>query len=229
MKSVTLLCLAAILVSGQTLPEKKGLTLSYMAKTEFSTDEGTWLSVDVSKDGSTILFDLLGDLYTLPLAGGAAKRITDGPAYDSQPAYSPDATTIAFISDRNGADNFWIAKADGTAPRQITREREAEFASPAWTPDGEYVVISRQAKEREHTNYGCTTSTAEAGFRLRDLRLDPLLLLRRLRLEPHRLLDLTSWARLPATMASIFTMQRRPAGSSTTPHFPCGRWRGGIA
>ena len=125
---------------------KKPLPLNYTGKTEFQTDEGTWLSVDVSKDGATLLFDLLGDLYTLPIAGGSAKRIMEGPAYDSQPAFSPDAAHISFISDRDGGDNLWIAKADGTEPKQLTHEREAEFASPTWTPDGEYVVVSRQAQ-----------------------------------------------------------------------------------
>ena len=44
----------------------------------FETDRGTWMSVDVSPDGRTLVFDLLGDLYTLPVAGGRAKRLTSG-------------------------------------------------------------------------------------------------------------------------------------------------------
>src|SRR3972149_3575557 len=55
----------------------------------FTTDEGTWMSVDVSPDGRTIVFDLLGDLYTLPITGGQATRITDGMAFDAQPRFSP--------------------------------------------------------------------------------------------------------------------------------------------
>jgi Tol biopolymer transport system component/imidazolonepropionase-like amidohydrolase len=149
-KTYLFLCLALLAAFAQN-PDvrpaaKKGLSLTYTNKIEFSTDEGTWLSVDVSKDGRTILFDLLGDLYTLPITGGAARRITQGPAYDSQPAFSPDASLIAFVSDRDGADNLWVAKADGTAPHQLTHEREAELASPTWTPDGDYIVISRQAQ-----------------------------------------------------------------------------------
>ena len=149
-RTYVLFCLALIAAFAQN-PEakpaaKKGLSLTYTTKTEFVTDEGTWLSVDVSKNGDTILFDLLGDLYTLPITGGTARRITQGPAYDSQPAYSPDANMIAFVSDRDGADNLWVAKADGTGAKQLTHEREAELASPAWTPDGDYVVISRQAQ-----------------------------------------------------------------------------------
>ncbi|MDQ6666354.1 MAG: LpqB family beta-propeller domain-containing protein, partial [Acidobacteriota bacterium] len=128
-------------------PIKKGLPLQYTGKTEFTTDEGTWLSVDVSNDGKTLIFDLLGDLYTLPIEGGTAKRITSGPAFDSQPAFSPDSAQIAFISDRDGADNLWIAKADGSQPRQLTHDRNAELASPSWTPDGEYVLVSREAPQ----------------------------------------------------------------------------------
>src|SRR6185295_11769750 len=55
----------------------------------FTTDEGTWMSVDVSADGRTLVFDLLGDLYTLPITGGQAKRITSGQAFDAMPAFSP--------------------------------------------------------------------------------------------------------------------------------------------
>ena len=51
----------------------------------FETSEGTWMSVDVSPDGQTLVFDLLGDLYTLPITGGEATRITSGPAYDGAP------------------------------------------------------------------------------------------------------------------------------------------------
>ena len=145
--SVLLVALSLLAQSPETKPApKKPLPLEYTSKIEFPTDEGTWLSVDIAPDGTRLIFDLLGDLYTLPIAGGEATRITSGPAYDSQPAFSLDGKHIAFVSDRDGADNLWIAKADGTGARQLTRDRNSEYASPAWTQGSDYVVISRQAQ-----------------------------------------------------------------------------------
>src|SRR5688572_13887166 len=83
----------------------------------FTTDEASWISLDVSPDGRTIVFDILGDLYTLPIAGGTATRITNGAGWDQQPRYSPDGARIAFVSDRNGSKNLWVANADGSRPR----------------------------------------------------------------------------------------------------------------
>src|ERR1700719_3004599 len=111
--------------------EKKGLPLKPDHKVTFTTDEATWLSLDVSPDGKTIVFELVGDLYTLPIEGGDAKRLAvsdtsqkdgDTQAFDSQPHFSPDGKWIAFISDRDGNDNLWIAKSDGTEPKALTKD-----------------------------------------------------------------------------------------------------------
>ena len=110
----------------------------------FTTDEGTWMSVDLAPDGATIAFDLLGDLYTVPIAGGHATRITSGMAFDGQPRFSPDGRWLAFVSDRSGGGDVWLVRPDGSDPRPLVHEEEAEFYSPAWTPDGEQVVVTRQ-------------------------------------------------------------------------------------
>ena len=109
----------------------------------FTTDEGTWMNLTVSPDGETIAFDLLGDIYTLPITGGTATRLTEGPAFDVQPAFSPDGEQIAFTSDRAGGDNIWVMDADGSDPRQISKESFRLLNGPAWTPDGQYLLARK--------------------------------------------------------------------------------------
>jgi imidazolonepropionase-like amidohydrolase/Tol biopolymer transport system component len=121
----------------------RGLPLTPSKPLRFTTDEGTWMSLDVSPDGKTIVFDLLGHLYTLPIEGGTATRITSGDAFDGTPRFSPDGGAIAFVSDRSGADNLWLIDADGSGPRQLSRDEDRLFTSPAWTPDGQYIVVAR--------------------------------------------------------------------------------------
>src|SRR5580704_12107743 len=123
--------------------EKKGLPLKPDHKIAFTTDEGTWLSLDVSPDGKTIVFELLGDLYILPIEGGQAKLISGGMAFDSQPRFSPDGQWITFISDREGSENIWIIHPDGSGVKQVSKNTADDFGSPAWTPDGKYIVASK--------------------------------------------------------------------------------------
>ncbi len=110
----------------------------------FETDRATWISVDASPDGKTLAFDVLGDLYLLPMTGGAATRLTEGPAYDFQPRFSPDGSRILFTSDRGGTDNLWTIRPDGTGLRPITTEKDHVVNSGDWSPDGEYVVARKR-------------------------------------------------------------------------------------
>jgi len=105
--------------------------------------EGTWLSLDVSPDGNEIAFDLLGDIYTIPMTGGEAKSLTSGVAWDMQPRYSPNGKWIAFTSDRAGGDNIWIMNRDGSKPQQVTKETFRLLNEPCWTPDSEYIVARK--------------------------------------------------------------------------------------
>jgi len=123
--------------------KEEGLPLKAETKVEFTTDEGTWMSLDVSPDGQTILFDLLGDIYTLPVAGGEARRIIGEFSFESQPRFSPDGQKIVFLSDRSGAENVWLAGVDGSNPKQLSKGRNQLFCSPSWTRDGEYVLVSK--------------------------------------------------------------------------------------
>jgi Tol biopolymer transport system component len=124
-------------------PLQEGLPLKPERTIRFTTDVGSWLSLDVSPDGQTIVFDHLGDLYTMPIAGGKATPLTRGMALDAQPRFSPDGKRIVFVYDRGGAANLWIMSLDKRDTVQVTRERQQSFDSPEWTPDGKYLLGSR--------------------------------------------------------------------------------------
>jgi len=106
-------------------------------------DEGTWISLDVSPDGAEIIFDLLGDIYAIPIAGGDATALTTGMAWDMQPRYSPDGKSIAFISDRGGGDNLWIMDRAGRHPHAVSTEKFRLVSSPAWAPDGDFIAVRK--------------------------------------------------------------------------------------
>ncbi len=107
------------------------------------TRTGTWMSIDVSPDGQTIAFDLLGDIYVVPVSGGEAKAINSGLAWSIQPRFSPDGSEIAFTSDAGGGDNIWIMNADGSDPHQLTKEDFRLLNNPYWSPDGEYIAAKK--------------------------------------------------------------------------------------
>lgn len=142
--------LAALLTGSVAAQERPGarerekpLPLAAARKATLTATRGTWISLDVSPDGQTIVFDLLGDLYTMPIGGGKAKRITEGMAFDAQPRFSPDGQSIVFISDRSGGDNVWTMRLDFSDTVQITQGNTSLYYSPEWMPDGEHIVVSR--------------------------------------------------------------------------------------
>ena len=108
----------------------------------FETDEGTWMALDVSPNGNTINFELLGDIYNLPIQGGTAEPLIAGNAFQSQPRFSPDGKNIVFISDESGADNVWIADFDGKNTRQITEYNQELLVSPEWSWDGRAILVT---------------------------------------------------------------------------------------
>lgn len=147
-KYISLLCLAFTLMAGAQEDKKKwdvnapGDDFKF-TNHSFTTDEGTWMNLDVSPDGTTIVFDLLGDIYTLPTTGGKAKVIRSGIAWEIQPRFSPDGSKILFTSDAGGGDNIWTMNADGSDPKQITKESFRLLNNGAWMPDG-YSIVARK-------------------------------------------------------------------------------------
>mgnify|MGYP001454435896 CR=1 FL=1 len=112
-------------------------------KLSFTTTEGTWMNLDVSPDGKEIVFDLLGDIYIMPVKGGKAKALRRGHAYDIQPRFSPDGSMISFTSDAGGGDNIWVMNRDGSNARQVTNEDFRLLNNAVWTPDGNYLIARK--------------------------------------------------------------------------------------
>ncbi|MDP6934391.1 MAG: hypothetical protein QGG40_15805, partial [Myxococcota bacterium] len=109
---------------------------------DLALTEGTWMSVDVHE--GRLVFDLLGDLWTLPIEGGQAQALTSGPAWDSEPRFSPDGEHIAFVSDRGGNEEIWTMAVDGTGLHQLTDDPEARVTDPVWDPEGPYLLVRRR-------------------------------------------------------------------------------------
>jgi Tol biopolymer transport system component/imidazolonepropionase-like amidohydrolase len=135
---------------GSTGPPQDGLPLTPTRVVRFQVSTGTWMSLDVSPDGRTIVFDLLGALYTIRISGGKARRLTSGTAINRQPRYSPDGQRLVFVSDRSGSENLWLAERDGAHPRQLSNLHLAStpgaVTSPAWSSDGKTIVVSQRLR-----------------------------------------------------------------------------------
>ena len=120
----------------------------------FTVEEGTWMNLDVSPDGKEIVFDLLGDIYILPIEGGEARLLRGGPAYEVQPRFSPDGKYISFTSDRSGGDNIWIMNRDGSNLRQVTNENFRLLNNAVWTPDGQFLIARKHFTSRRSLGAG---------------------------------------------------------------------------
>ena len=130
--------------------KKKDLPLEAGRTFEFDLTEGSWLALDVSPDGKTIVFDFLGDLYTMPINGGDASALTVGMQFDSQPRFSPDGKKVIFISDESGGENVWTIEVESKEKKQITKGNSNAYQSPEFAPDGKYMIASKKSGRNLH-------------------------------------------------------------------------------
>ncbi len=141
---VTFIALLASQLSAQQNPKWNVEKPTGPSKSlNFQTNEGTWMNLDLSPDGQTIVFDLLGDIYKMPVTGGKATLLAGGMASEVQPRFSPNGKYISYTSDKDGGDNIWIMNTDGTGKRAITKETFRLLNNAVWTPDSEYLIARK--------------------------------------------------------------------------------------
>lgn len=133
------------------------LTLSLtLASSTAAQDERPFARFpDVSPDGRTLAFSFQGDIWTVPVDGGRAVRLTIHEAYESHPRFSPDGNHLAFMSDRYGNDDIFVMELDNGAPRRLTYHSATDVLSD-WTPDNRLLFETRRTYaqvEREREIY----------------------------------------------------------------------------
>ena len=121
---------------------------------QLETTEGTWMNLDVSPDGKTIVFDLLGDIYSMPISGGTTTLLRSGLAYEVQPRFSPNGKYISFTSDAEGGNNIWVMTADGNDAKSITKEKMRLLNNAVWTPDGKSLVARKHYTSQRSVGAG---------------------------------------------------------------------------
>lgn len=130
------------------LAASAAVTAEPVVDAAFTVSEGTWMSVDVSPDGNTLVFDLLGDIYALPASGGDARLIHGGPAMQVFPSFSSDGGTLLYQSDAGGFHNAWISNLDGSNARQITHEAANTLGAPTWGPHDDSIAAVKASEIR---------------------------------------------------------------------------------
>ena len=128
--------------------------------------------MDVSPDGTTVLFDSLGDLFTVPIGGGVATRILGGVAFDRFAKYSPDGTKVLYTSDLSGCDNLWVFDLSTKNIYQVSNESYRYVTNGMWAPNGTTVVgVKWYTSERsigagEIWSFPVSSVAPQMGYRL---------------------------------------------------------------
>jgi Tol biopolymer transport system component len=121
-----------------------GLPIKAERTISISTNESSYLDVDISPDGSTILFTCLGELFSVPAKGGVATQLTRGLAINRCPIWSPDGKLIAYESDATGFQKLHVTNLSGNFKKVFdVKSSDGEILKPIWFPDSKQIAQFR--------------------------------------------------------------------------------------
>ncbi|MGA2135204.1 MAG: S41 family peptidase [Bryobacteraceae bacterium] len=100
--------------------------------------------VQISPQGERVLFAARGDIFSAPVEKGPTRNLTHSPgAHDKWPAWSPDGTRVAFLSDATGEEELYVVAQDGSSPAErVTSGGHAFRYQPEWSPDNDHIAFS---------------------------------------------------------------------------------------
>lgn len=137
------------------------ICLSFCYALSVSAFTPAWLrDVAISPDGTQVVFCYKGDIWSVPVTGGQATRLTTMPSYESCPVWSPDGSSIAFASDRNGTNDVYVMSSKGGNAKRLTYNSAAEIPS-SFTPDGTKVLYSAAIQDPAESALFPKTSMTE--------------------------------------------------------------------
>ncbi len=112
------------------------------------------------------------DIYVMDADGGNRENLTNHPAYDSDPDWSPDRTKIAFVSDRNGGNQIYVMDADGKNPIRLTDGPRSKWA-PDWSPDAGKIAFTVQPAAIRESHIAVMDADGNNRVRFKNHARDP--------------------------------------------------------